>query len=74
MRLTFRTSVGGRATATVLATYTGCAGVARPGAPNMPFLEDYTNSEQQVQQLVLALAGGRWPYTPDVPPPSSQSG
>ena len=24
---------------------------------------------QQVQQLVLAIAGVRWPYTPDVLPP-----
>ena len=74
MRLTFRTSVGARAIATVLATYTGCSGVARPDAPNMPFLEDYTNSGQQVQRLALAIAGVRWPYTPDVLPPFSQSG
>jgi hypothetical protein len=74
MRLTFRTSGGGRAIATVLDTYTGCSGVARPDAPNVPFLEDYTRSGQQVQQLVLAIAGVRWPYTPDVLPPFSQSG
>ncbi len=41
----------------------------RPGFPAMPFLEDYTGSGQQVQQLVLAIAGVRWPYTPDVMPP-----
>lgn len=74
MRLTFRTSVGVRAIVTVLATYTGCSGVARPDTPNMPFLEDYTSSGQQVQQLALAVAGVRWPYTPDVLPPFSQSG
>jgi hypothetical protein len=69
MRLTFRTSLGGRAVATVLATYTGCPGISSPDAPNMPFLEDNTSSGQQVQQLVLGLAGVRWPYTPDVLPP-----
>jgi hypothetical protein len=69
MRLTFRASVGGRAISTVLATYTGCSGISRPDAPNAPFLEDYTGSGQQVQQLVLAIAGVRWPYTPDVLPP-----
>jgi hypothetical protein len=73
MRLTFRTSAGGPAVATVLATYTGCSGIARPDAPNVPFLEDYTSSGQQVQQLVLAIADVRWPYTPNVlptPPPA----
>ena len=69
MLLTFRTSLGGPVVATVLATYTGCSGIARPDAPNMPFLEDQTSSGQQVQQLVLAIAGVRWPYTPDVLPP-----
>jgi hypothetical protein len=69
MKLTFRTSLRGPAVATVLATYTGCAGVSLPDAPNAPFLEDYTSSGQQVQQLVLAIAGVRWPYTPDVLPP-----
>ncbi len=69
MRLTFRTSLGGPVVATVLATYTGCSGISSPDAPAMPFLEDYTSSGQQVQQLVLAIAGVRWPYTPDVLPP-----
>ena len=69
MQLTFRTSLGGLAVATVLATYTGCSGISRPDAPNMPFREDQTSSGQQVQQLVLAIAGVRWPYTPDVLPP-----
>ena len=69
MRLTFRTNLGGPAVATVFATYTGCSGIAGPDAPDMPFLEDYTSSGQQVQQLVLATAGVRWPYTPDVLPP-----
>ena len=69
MRLTFRTSLGGPAVATVLATYTGCSGIATPDAPNMPVLEGDTGSGQQVQQLVLAIAGVRWPYTPDVLPP-----
>ena len=55
MRLTFRTTPGRPG--------------GSPGAPNMPFLEDYTSSGQQVQQLVLAIAGVRWPYTPDVLPP-----
>ena len=69
MRLTFRTSLRGPAVATVLATYTGCSGISRPDAPALPFLEDYTSSGQQVQQLVLAIASVRWPYTPDVLPP-----
>ncbi len=69
MKLTFRTSLSGPAAATVLATYTGCSGISRPDAPNMPFLEDDTSSGQQVQQLVLAIAGVRWPYTPNVLPP-----
>jgi hypothetical protein len=68
MQLTFRTSLGGPAVSTVLATYTGCSGISSPDAPNLPFLEDYTSSGQQVQQLVLAIAGVRWPYTPDVLP------
>jgi hypothetical protein len=69
MQLTFRTSLGAPAVATVLATYTGCSGISRPDAPNMPVLEDQTSSGQQVQQLILAIAGVRWPYTPDVLPP-----
>jgi hypothetical protein len=69
MRLTFRTSPGGPAVVTVLAAYTGCSVVSSPDLPNMPFLQDYTSSGQQVQQLVLAIAGVRWPYTPDVLPP-----
>ena len=40
-----------------------------PDAPNMPSLEEDTSSGQQVQQLVLAIAGVHWPYTPDVLPP-----
>jgi hypothetical protein len=32
-----------------------------PGGPGFP--------GAQVQQLVLAIAGVRWPYTPDVLPP-----
>ena len=66
MRLTFRARPHGRVVATLLATYTGCTGVSRPGGR---LLEDYTRSGQQVQQLVLALAGVCWPYTPDVLPP-----
>jgi hypothetical protein len=69
MKLTFRTRLGGPAVATLLATYTGCSGIATPDSPNMPFLDDRTSSGQQVQQLVLAIAGVRWPYTPDVLPP-----
>ena len=69
MQLTFRTSLSGPVVATVLATYTGCSRVWRLDTQNMPFLEDYTSSGQQVQQLVLAIAGVRWPYTPDVLPP-----
>jgi hypothetical protein len=69
MQLTFRATVDGPAIATVLATYTGCSGVSKPDSPNMPILEEYTSSGQQVQQLVLAIAGVRWPYTPDVLPP-----
>jgi hypothetical protein len=71
MRLTFRAYPGGPAVATMLAMYTGCRGIAKPDAPNMPFLSDYTRSGQQVQQLVLAIGGVRWPYTPDVLPPLS---
>jgi hypothetical protein len=74
MRLTFRTSLHGRVIATLLATYTGCSGISRPDAPNMPFLEDYTRSGQQVQQLVLGIAGVHWPYTPDVLPPFHPGG
>jgi len=69
MRLTFRATLDGPVVATMLATYTGCSGVSRPDAPNMPFLDDYTDSGQQVQQLVLAIGGVRWPYTPDMLPP-----
>ncbi len=69
MQLTFRTSLGGPAVATVLAMYTGCSGIASPASPNMPFLQEDTSSGQQVQQLVLAIAGVRWPYTPNVLPP-----
>jgi hypothetical protein len=68
MKLTFRTSVHGRVAATVLATYTGCARVWIVNS-NTPFLEDYTRSGQQVQRLVLSIAGVRWPYTPDALPP-----
>lgn len=68
MKLTFRTSRGGPAAATLLAMYSGCAGISRPDSPDTPFLEEYTNSGQQVQHLVLAIAGVRWPYTPDVLP------
>jgi hypothetical protein len=66
MRLTFRASPHGPVVATLLATYTGCAGVSRPGGP---LFEDDTRSGQQVQRLVLAIAGVRWPYPPDVLPP-----
>jgi hypothetical protein len=66
MRLTFRASRHGPVVATLLATYTGCTGVSRPGGP---LLEDYTRSGQQVQRLVLAIAGVCWAYTPDVLPP-----
>jgi hypothetical protein len=69
MKLTFRTSPRGRVVTTLLATYTGCSGISSPDAPAMPFLEEYTSSGQQVQQLVLAIAHVRWPYTPDVMPP-----
>jgi hypothetical protein len=69
MELTFRASAGGPAVSTVLATYTGCSGISSPDAPAMSFLEDSTSSGQQVQQLVLDIAGIRWPYTPDVLPP-----
>jgi len=73
MQLTFRTSPGGPVIATVLATYTGCSRVWRLDTQNIPFLEDYTSSGQQVQQLVLTIAGVRWPYTPDVLPPFHQN-
>ncbi len=66
MRLTFRDRPHGPVVATLLATYTGCTGVSRPGGR---LLEDYTRSGQQVQRLVLASAGVCWPYTPDVLPP-----
>jgi hypothetical protein len=69
MQLTFRTRPGGPVLATVVATYTGCSRVWNTGAPDTRYLEDYTSSGQQVQQLVLAIAGVRWPYTPDVLPP-----
>jgi hypothetical protein len=69
MRLTFRANLGGPVVATMLATYTGCSGVTNPDE-SIPLLDDYTNSGQQVQQLVLAIGGVRWPYTPDVLPPS----
>jgi hypothetical protein len=72
MQLTFRTSLDGPTIATVLATYTGCPRVSSLDAQNMPDLEDYTSSGQQVQQLVLAIAGVRWPYTPDALPPFHQ--
>jgi hypothetical protein len=72
MRLTFRTSPGGPAIATVLAPYTGCSVVSRSDAPERPYLQDYTSSGQQVQRLVLGIAGVRWPYTPDVLPPLRQ--
>jgi hypothetical protein len=69
MRLTFKASPGGPVVATVLATYTGCSGVSRTDGPGTRLFEDYTSSGQQVQQLVLAIAGVRWPYTPTVLPP-----
>lgn len=69
MKLAFRASRGGPAAATVLAMYSGCGGIASPGAPDLPFLEEYTSSGQQVRQLVLAIGGVRWPYLPDVLPP-----
>jgi hypothetical protein len=65
MRLTFRAGLHGRVAVTLLATYTGCAGLSGPGGR---LLQDYTGSGQQVQHLVLAIAGVRWPYTPDVLP------
>jgi len=67
MKMTFRTSRHGRVVATVLATYTGCARVI-PGPDEFP-RQDYTRSGQQVQKLVLSIAGVRWPYTPDALPP-----
>ena len=69
MRLTFKTSLAGPAVATVLAKYGGCEGIATPADPTFPFLVGYTSSGQDVHQLVLAIAGVRWPYTPDVLPP-----
>jgi hypothetical protein len=38
-------------------------------AQNLPYRVDQASSGQQVQQLVLSIAGARWPYTPDVLPP-----
>jgi hypothetical protein len=69
MRLTFRARPGGRVVATVLATYTGCPRVWNTSTPDTCYLEDYTSSGQQVQHLVLAIAGVRWPYTPTALPP-----
>jgi len=69
MRLTFKTSLGGPAVATVLAKYGGCEGIATPADPTFPFLVGYTSSGQDVQQLVLAIAGVRWLYRPDAMPP-----
>jgi hypothetical protein len=69
MRLAFRTTRGSPALATVLATYTGCSGIATPDAPNVPLLVNRTSSGQLVQQVVLAIARVRWPYTPNVLPP-----
>lgn len=66
MKLTFRTSRHGHVVATILATYTGCRLVRILDPPGSRLLEDYTRSGQQVQKLVLAIAGVRWPYTPDV--------
>ena len=69
MKMTFKSSPGGVTIATVLATYTGCPRVWNLAAQDMPYLVDQTNSGQQVQQLVLSIAGVRWPYTPAVLPP-----
>ena len=69
MRLTFKAGLDGPVIATVLATYTGCSRVSRTYGPDTRPFQDYTSSGQQVQQLVLAIAGVRWPYTPDVLPP-----
>jgi hypothetical protein len=68
MRLTFRASLDGPSVATILATYTGCATVSKLDAPSGPFLNGNTASGQQVQQVILAIAGVRWPYTPDALP------
>ena len=69
MQLTFRTSPGGRVLATVVATYTGCPLVWNTDARDTRYLDDYTRSGQQVQQLVLSIAGVRWPYPPTALPP-----
>jgi hypothetical protein len=69
MKMTFKASLSGPTLSTVLATYTGCPRVWNLAAQNMPYLVDQTSSGQQVQQLVLSIAGVRWPYTPDVLPP-----
>jgi hypothetical protein len=69
MKMTFKASLSGPTLSTVLATYTGCPRVWNPAAQNMPYLVDQASSGQQVQQLVLSIAGVRWPYTPDVLPP-----
>jgi hypothetical protein len=69
MQLTFGATAAGPPLATILATYTGCPRVWNPDAPNTRYLEDYTSSGQQVQQLVLSIADVRWPYTPDALPP-----
>lgn len=68
MRLTFRTSLKGAVVSTLLATYTGCSGISTPQAPALPFLVGTTHSGKRVQQLVLSIAGVRWPYTPNVLP------
>jgi len=69
MRLTFRAGPGGRVLATVVATYTGCSLVWNTDARDTRYLDDYTRSGQQVQQLVLSIAGARWPYPPTALPP-----
>ena len=68
MQLTFRATPDSPPLATVLATYTGCPRVWNLDAQDTPYSGDYTPSGQQLQQLVLSIAGVRWPYTPDALP------
>jgi len=65
MQLTFRTAPEGPVVASVTATYVGCPYVqVTVGARTLAPLNNYTSSEQPVQQSILAIAGIRWPFPP----------
>ena len=62
MQLTFRAAPGGPVVASVTAEYIECQFVWGTVGTRSLWLNEYTSSGQQLQPLVLAIAGVHWPY------------